>query len=415
MCSRKTYLVSKPLRPKPHQVFFSLTDEAILKARKGVTAVPIFIVEPGPVEFHHLTLDLAKDETEQPSLPSNAPGILVRPAANGVIDVVVAACRIRNAHGDEIRLAGKNPPERERRSDRVIVRDTVVEDCGVWGLGLVRVGNARVESSRFERCRNGIKAHDCDDVVVHGVTANDNGRHGIVFTFSQRWHVDNCVAVGNGGPREGFDTDWGWGITADGELFEGLSKPNNVFTITNSFCEGNATGGITLDPTVLQVPGDPEVIECQRARVSGNVCRSARHHHGINLQHARDVVVTDNVCADNPGSGVQILNSSHVLVQANPCYGNRNGIGLFGRVVGSGHHVIGVNLLYDNTDFDIRHGDQDALTDVRIHGLHGGLEPEGNVQAEPGTLYEWHDGDDGALFVKQSGSGKTGWLRLGGT
>jgi hypothetical protein len=128
------------------------------------------------------------------------------------------------------------------------------------------------------------------------------------------------------------------------------------------------------------------------------------------------VVVTDNVCSDNQkGSGIQLVSSSHVLVQGNTCFANRNGIGLFSDadVTDPGHHVIGINLLYHN-EFDVRHQRSDRgqpLTGVRIHGLHGELEPEGNVQAEPGTLYEWHEDDQGALYVKEAGSKKTGWAR----
>lgn len=193
-------------------------------------------------------------------------------------------------------------------------------------------------------------------------------------------------------------------------------EPNGDFTITNNVCEDNADGGITLDPTTRPKPGKPEDLWPQRARVSGNVCRNATNHHGIHVTHASDVVLTDNVCAGNQhGSGIQLVSSAHVLVQSNSCSDNRNGIGLFSNehVVDPGHHVIGINLLYRN-DVDIRHQPSDQgqpLTGVRLHGLHGGQTPEGTVQAEPGTLYERHEGDQGALYVKEAGSGTSGWAR----
>jgi parallel beta-helix repeat protein len=399
-----TYLVSQPLRPKAHQVYFSLTDLTTLKARPGVTGFLMFDVRLGPVEFYRLALDLAKDETQAPQDPRNATGILVRAPDVDAVDVVISGCRIRNAHGHGIRVAGANGAGH----DRVIVRDTVVENCGLYGLALGQVNNAQVESSRFEGCRNGVLGRLCRDVVVHGVTANENERHGIAFLYSQGWHVDQCVARGNGSGADG------WGITAGGDPEDPPPPPNSEFTITNNVCEGNAAGGITLDPTV---GSQFEVIQFQRARVSGNVCRNAVHHHGIHLTHARDVVVTDNVCTGNKeGCGIAVVSSSHVLVQANLCTGNRNGIGLFSheKVLDPGHHVIGVNLLYGN-DFDIQHSRlAGVLGDVRLHGLHGDLKPEGNVQADPGTLYEWHDGDQGALYVKQSGSETTGWRQLAG-
>lgn len=44
--------------------------------------------------------------------------------------------------------------------------------------------------------------------------------------------------------------------------------------------------------------------------------------------------------------------------------------------------------------------------------LHGSLTPEGNVKAEPGTLYEWHDAGQGAAYVKADGAVTTGWKRV---
>jgi nitrous oxidase accessory protein NosD len=319
---------------------------------------------------------------------------------------VVTACWLRKAHGDGIHIAGG--PQADRASDGVIIRDTVVEQCGMYGLGCGRVANVHVESSRFERCSNGVKMFDCDDVVVHAVTAYANRRHGIVFLFSHRWHLGNCVTRGDGSEEDG-----GWGIAAGGDPSTNVI-PNSDFTITSNISEDNVSGGITLDPTV---PSQSDVIWPQRATISGNVCRNATQHHGIQVTHASDVVITGNVCSDNRrGSGIQVLSSSHVLVQGNICFGNRNGIGLFSNEVVNdpGYHVLGVNLL-DRNDIEVRHQPIDQgqpLTGVRIHGLNGNTTPEGNVQAEPGTLFELHEDNQGALFVKEAGSETTGWRRV---
>ncbi len=81
-------------------------------------------------------------------------------------------------------------------------------------------------------------------------------------------------------------------------------------------------------------------------------------------------MVTDNLCHHNHNSGIQVVNSSHVLVQANACYQNTNGIGLFSRedLKDPGRHVIGVNMLYDN-DQDLRQGD--FQTTLRCPGRSG--------------------------------------------
>jgi parallel beta-helix repeat protein len=402
------YLVKRSLEPKAHQLYFSLADDAAVKVFPGERAFAVFLVRSGPVEFRGLTVDGAKDETVKPEDPARAPGIWRPHDAAGAVDVVVSACRIRNAYGDGIRIPGGS--DADRASDRVIVRDTVVEDCDGNGLAFGRVDNVRVESSRFERCNNGIKMLDCHDVVVHGVTANGNKRHGIIFTFSHCWHVDNCVARGNGSGTRG------WGIAAGGEPAEEL-EPNSDFTITNNICEDNVDGGITLDPTMKPKPGKPEAIWAQRATVSGNVCRKAKLHHGIHVTHSSDVVVSGNVCTHNEkGSGIQLVSSSHVLVQGNTCSFNRNGIGLYSDadVTDPGHHVIGINLLYENK-YDVRHQDSDKgqqLGGVRFHGLHGQRDPRNYIQAEPGTLYEWHKKGQGALFVKSAGSDTRGWARV---
>jgi parallel beta-helix repeat protein len=66
-------------------------------------------------------------------------------------------------------------------------------------------------------------------------------------------------------------------------------------------------------------------------------------------------VITDNHCYQNKHCGIAIVNSSHVLVQANACYENTTGIGLFAQdVPGAGNHVIGVNMLYDNVEADLK-------------------------------------------------------------
>jgi hypothetical protein len=341
-----TYLVSAPLLPKPHQLFFSIADGATVKARTRRFRFPIFFVRSGPVEFQHLTIDGANNQVPNGRLLPNARGIAGLAGRDGTIVVVVSACRVQNTHSDGISIAGGSGSGRGQQ--RVIVRDTVVENCGQNGLTLGRVENIRVESSRFERCNNGVKMLGCEDVVVHGVTAEANRRHGIAFTFSHRWHVDNCVAANNGSRAGG-----GWGILAGGEDVRNLA-PNSRFTITDNICEHNLKGGISIDPTMAR---EPQTIWDQSAKVSGNVCEYATLYHGIHLTHARDVLVTDNVCAHNrKGSGIQLVNSSHVLVQGNACFANRYGIAEFEDIGMNdpGHHVIGTNMLYDNTKGDLR-------------------------------------------------------------
>ena len=142
----------------------------------------MFLVGQGPVEFRGLVIDGAWTET---SAPSDHAGISRPAAAQGAIEVAVSNCRIQNSHGHGISIAGGSSSSPEL--DRVLVRDTVIDHCGMNGLAFGQIENVRVESSRFERCNNGIKMRACRNVVVRGVTANANRRHGIVFTFSHDW------------------------------------------------------------------------------------------------------------------------------------------------------------------------------------------------------------------------------------
>jgi parallel beta-helix repeat protein len=363
-----TYLISERLSPKARQMYFSLTDAATIKvsALPRSKPFPVFEVTSGPVEFRHLTLDLT--DSERPKTRKEAPpGILAQAADADTVDLVVTSCHIRGGYGQGIRVGGSG----ESGRDRVIVRGSLIEDCYESGLTLNRVNGARVEASRFEGCRNGIQAASSRDVVIHAVTATDNRRHGIAFRYSHDWHVNNCVARTNGGEETDQDKLRGWGIVAGGGPEVRHPPPNSDFTITNNVCEDNYAGGITLDPTVADDPSTKQdetaLIWPQRARVSGNVCRGRKdgekrkgEHpfgvHGIHARNSSDVVVTDNHCYQNKSCGIAVVNASHVLVQANVCYENTIGIGLFGRedLTDAGRHVIGVNMLYDNDEADLK-------------------------------------------------------------
>jgi parallel beta-helix repeat protein len=364
-----TYVIKESLVPKAQQVYFSLTDAAVIKANPDCEPFAVFDVQSGrPVEFHHLTLDLSKPkDTEPPDCDGDAPpGIFVQAAGNATVDLVVSSCRIRHCHAQGILVRATGKPGRR---DRVIVRDSLVEDCCESGLTLNRVNGARVEGSRFECCRNGIQAASCRDVAIYAVVAAENRRHGIAFRFSYEWHVSTCVAKSNGGGEQDQEKLRGWGIAAGGGPED--KTPNSDFTITDNICEDNYAGGITLDPTEADDPTTPEdesaVIFPQRARISGNVCRGRKGGkplggdipfgvHGIHVRNSRDVVATDNLCHENHNCGIALVNDAHVLVQANACYENLIGIGLFSRtgLEDPGNNVVGVNMLYDNENADLK-------------------------------------------------------------
>jgi Pectate lyase superfamily protein/Right handed beta helix region len=345
-----TYVVSEPLLPKPDQLFFGQTARAIIKAHPRKPPFPIFVVRSGPVEFRRLTIEGSRNAYA--GFLSPPPAICGQPGPGGMILLSVTACRIQQAWGEGIRIAGGSGSG--QGPQRVTVRDTVVEDCGQDGLSLGRLLNILVRSCRFERCNNGIKMYHCQNAVVQGVTAQLNRRHGIAFAFSQRWRVDHCRALANGLGKE-----QGWGIVAGGDEKSDLA-PNSDFTISDNVCVANLKGGISLDPTKPAEEGKKEAIWPQRARVAGNRCSGAKLNHGIRITHASDVLVADNVCDHNKfGAGIELVDSERVLVQDNRCHHNKIGIADRNDTCAEDHGLNQFlrNRLYknDDNDPDVKH------------------------------------------------------------
>lgn len=392
-----TYLVGQTLRPKGRQTYFSAGNTATLKANPAATPVVMFMCSGGPITFDHLNLDLSKDEVDEPGNANNITAIVVQPGPDRTARAEIVGCEIANAWG-----RGVNYSADDAAGSRLLVQDTTVRNCGTYGVSISHAVSAVVTSSLFEECGHGLWVGNSRGFTVSDCSFTSNQGHGFVTIYSQDWHIDRCLSVGNGR----------WGICAGGAYQNPAPPVNSDFTITNNRCIDNGDGGITLDPTLRDSPG--AILE-QRSQVSGNLCQGGGIH-GINITHCKDVVVTGNVCHGNVNTGIQVSSSAQVMVASNACFGNAAGIGLSSNavVIAPGYHVIGVNMLYDN-GIDLNHEhfrSDDMLPGVRVYGLGGPVRPDGEVLANPGTLYEWHDGDQGLLYVKESGYRTTGWVPL---
>ena len=231
----------------------------------------------------------------------------------------------------------------ERRHDRVIIRDSVVEDCCEFGVTLGKVNGARVETCRFEGCRNGIVADSCRDVVVSAAKAVNNRRHGIVFGSRP---TGTCATASRSATAARNARQRSCAAGASPPAAGGTTHAEQRLHDHRQHLRGNYAGGITLDPTIADDPKTDEEDESarilvQRAHLGERLPRpeggsnmggdSRFGSHGIHVRNSSNVVVTDNLCHDNHYSGIQLVNCSHVLVQANACYDNDNGIGLFSR------------------------------------------------------------------------------------
>ncbi|MFW6600190.1 right-handed parallel beta-helix repeat-containing protein [Propionibacteriaceae bacterium Y2011] len=396
-----TYRVTGVLRPRKDQLIFGAAGRPVIRAAVGGS---IFAVTRGAVTFHRLHLDGARSITPEPPVPNNERLIYAAAtAAVPAIDLTVTDCVVQDGWGEGIRVLGRHHAE-----DRVIVRDTKISNCQSFGMRMQFTDHGHIENCDFIANRHGFSGDEVKHVTVQGCRTIENDGHGVVFTYSQYWHVRGCRAE-----RNGLVNSVGWGICAGGLFRDPVPAWNRDFTITDNVCDGNGSGGITLDPTVRQFP---EKILDQNAVISGNTCRNTTKIHGINITHCRDVIVTNNVCTDNPISGIQVSSSSHVMVAGNICTRNRFGVNLSSNdtVEDPGHHEIGVNHLYDNV--------QDRNTEAFEgtypmsgnwwHGLRGAGSPEGVVLADPGHTYHRTDDGDGSLYVKVTGTNSaTGWQR----
>src|SRR4030095_2230766 len=173
-----------------------------------------------------------------------------------------------------------------------------------------------------------------------------NGGHGIGAANSLDYVIVNNVASesARGGSAPGGGV--------------GLWPPDHAmsqrFVVANNVCRANASGGITIDPTM----GDrPELIHDTFATVASNVC-VANKGHGIHATHAGYLAMSGNICDGNGESGIAIVSSRYAVVSdnvltANDSYGVTFSVGSGG---GVGHHLLGGNIYDGNKAGEIRLG-----------------------------------------------------------
>ncbi len=182
-----------------------------------------------------------------------------------------------------------------------------------------------------------------------------------------------------------------------------------------------------------------QVVDCTKFSIGGNICVSADATgtvYGIDVQ-AVAVNITDaligpgnqftalastfDACVRLLANGADIVNVSVVGNQ-----GDNTDYGLWAEIGGGGGTFSG-QLMYGTNNFDASTGDINevgvAIT-PRI-GLNAGVfganmyrgagSPEAVVTARIGSLYLRTDGSQATtVYVKESGTGNTGWVGIGG-
>jgi hypothetical protein len=109
----------------------------------------------------------------------------------------------------------------------LFVHDTVVSECGDWGISMINGGRAVIEHTRLENDNTGIFLLLGAQVTVHSSVASGNARSG----FETGWgtlNLENCVASNNG----------------TGVVANMTPSPNGptIVVISNSVVTNNQTG-----------------------------------------------------------------------------------------------------------------------------------------------------------------------------
>lgn len=136
----------------------------------------------------------------------------------------------------------------------LFVHDTVISECGDWGISMINGGRAMIEHTRLENNNTGIFLLLGAQVTVHSSVASGNAGSG----FETGWgtlNLENCVASNNG-----------TGVKANM-----APSPNGptIVVISNSVVTNNQTG--LLQSCVNVCSDSPSVIYSRRNNtVAGN-------------------------------------------------------------------------------------------------------------------------------------------------
>lgn len=338
-----TYQVSSSLSARADQTWLGGTASAAGTTLHALNPHFAMVVATGGVHLRGLTLDLDRDAHPTPTNPSLRTGVVVRASATGAAATSLTSCRIAGANGRGIDLDANGAAAGQAVLN---TSDLVVENCGSHGIQIRNATGGTLQTTTVTGCLNGIWCGYSSGIRVEGATVSGAQAHGVVVMYSSGWTVSGSTCTGNGQ----------WGICAGG-IFEDppVSRPNHDYTIAHNISTDNGNGGITLDPTVQQYP---TTIHDQQAVVEFNTCSGSAvptSIHGINITHASHVTVRNNLCHDNPNTGIQISSSGQITATGNECHHNDYGLRVSaGNVVGGGGHTVADNNLHDNRIADLQ-------------------------------------------------------------
>jgi parallel beta-helix repeat protein len=258
---------------------------------------------------------------------------------------------------------------------------------------VVRRGGAMGDNTQP---RWGIRVTGNDYCTVAGNHVADSGSIGIYCTDLLGCHIDRNTVTGSGSviTSYGIDLD---GVsttktivacTANGNLCSGNYGGGiralyvNYTEVSDNMCFNNGAAGAGSDANgsgiLIRTDGSALVANnrCADTRGSGSKTQT----HGIHLGIGGDLTLIGNDLLSNNGSGIDIATSPTILVKR----GNKES-----------------GTTRNNYDQDY------SGTQHRS----GGASPEGVVTAPVGSTFHRTDGGSATcLYVKESGTGNTGWV-----
>lgn len=295
--------------------------------------------------------------------------------------------------------------------------------------------SARIENATVDSCEYGVWCQGGGGAVIIGNTVTNCGSAGIWDNNSRNTVIaNNYVLTTTGTNSSAITTAYSYGalITGNhcyGSLWAGVTVGGGAttwtaaryFRISNNHCEDNYYHGITID-TTISTALDTSVY-CGGS-ITGNTCKhngwTPTNGNGIYLQNASGVAVSGNMCENNYSAGIA-MNGQRLAVAGNTCVDNSlYGIELRILSASSGDHNTyrtAANACYNNganqsggaaPKWDIFTAA--FVTDSPVD-LTGTGSPETVYTACKGSTFRRTDGGAGTcLYVKESGSGNTGWV-----
>lgn len=288
-----------------------------------------------------------------------------------------------------------------------------------WGAGAYnRVAGCHVEGGVIGiSIANGQTSGD-----VAGCTSADCAFEGIEIADSTHCTVSGNVVDGNDRTQIGFSID-GRNIPAISNSVTGnavrsttLSGITFYLRAKNSVACGNTVDFVASDAFGIRV------LAASGVAISGNaIDGKGSGGFGIVVDKASDVTLTGNNIVDTAQQAVQVINDRPGTVDNVAIVGGLIDRTAMFQFIASGGGEIGPNCRHQAvtgwtvgmTSGGKAHGDVFDWAGFRGDFRGRGADPEGELAAGIGSTYRRLDGPPGhQLWLKESGSGPTGWRRV---